>query len=106
MSEEVTRWPRVKEILWAIMARWERRAGRSGMPGIHDYYWETPRHLANDSSMGKRFIEPGVPGEQTNLVIALRRGFGSIPRMPLSGPFLKEDEIKEIVNWIDGGMPE
>lgn len=88
------------------MARWERREGRKGLPGIHGYYWSTPLELANDTSMGKRFIEPGVPGEQTNLVIALRRGFGSIPRMPMGGPFLKEDEIQEIVRWIDSGMPE
>ena len=106
MSDDEVRWPRVKEALHGIMARWERRQGRHGMPGIHDYYWETPEHLANDTSMGRKFIEPGVPGEQTNLVIALRRGFGSIPRMPMNGPFLKEEEIQEIVRWIDGGMLE
>jgi hypothetical protein len=106
LGDDVVRWPRVKEILDGIMARWERREGRKGLPGIHGYYWRTPQELANDSSMGKRFIEPGVPGEQTNLVIALRRGFGSIPKMPMGGPFLKEDEIQEIVRWIDSGMPE
>ena len=88
------------------MARWEAREDRTGMPGIHDYRWESPDHLANDSAMGKRFIEPGVPGEQTNLVIGLRKGFGVIPRMPMNGPFLRLEEIQEIVKWIDSGMPE
>ncbi len=76
------------------------------MPGIHDYYWESPGHLANDFSMGRKFIEPDVPAEETSLVIALRRGFGSIPKMPMNGPFLKEEEIQEIADWIDAGMPE
>jgi hypothetical protein len=88
------------------MERWERREGRKGMLGIHDYHWDSPEHLANDESMGKVFIEPGVPGEETNLVTSLRRGFGTIPRMPMSGPFVKEDEIQEVVRWIDSGMPE
>ena len=106
MRDGLVRWPRVKEILDGIMDRWERREGRRGMPGIHDYYWGSPQHLANDSAMSKKFIEPGVPGEQTNLVVSLRRGFGTIPRMPLSGPFAKEEEIQEIVQWIDSGMPD
>ena len=105
-DDDVVRWSRVQEILHGIMACWERREGRNGMPGIHDYRWETPQQLASDEAMSKKFIEPGVPGEETNLVIALRRGFGSIPRMPMSGPFVKEDEIQEIVSWIDSGMPE
>jgi len=106
LSEDAVRWPPIKEILGDVMARWERREGRHGLPGIHDYHWETPQHLANDSAMGKKFIEQRVPGEETNLVVSLRRGFGSIPRMPMGGPFLKEEEIQEIVSWIDAGMPE
>ena len=88
------------------MDGWESREGRSGLPGIHGYYWETPWALANDTAMGKKFIEPGVSGEKTNLVIGLRRGFDSIPRMPVNGPFLTEEEIRDIINWIDDGMPE
>ena len=106
MVDSEVRWPRVRELLEGIMARWEQREGRKGLPGIHDYDWESPKHLANDIAMGKRFVESGVPGEETNLIISLRRGFGNIPRMPMSGPFLKEDEIQEIVRWIDAGMPE
>ena len=106
VSAQQVRWPRVKEILEGVMARWERREGRKGLPGIHDYYWESPEHLAGDTSMGRRFIEPGVAGEDTYLVQALRRGLGTIPRMPMGGPFLSEEEIGEIARWIDDGMPE
>ncbi len=106
MSEEEVRWPRVKEILGGIMARWKRKEGRDGLPGIHMYSWNTPQQLASDEAMGLRFIEPGQRGEETALVISLRKGFGNIPRMPMGGPFLKEEEIQEIVRWIDSGMPE
>lgn len=106
MSNDAVRWPRVKEILTNIVQRWERREGRKGLPGIHDYYWETPQKLANDRSMGMNFIEPGVPGKDTALIISLRRGLGSIPKMPMNGPFLKEEAIQEIEDWIDNGMPE
>ena len=106
MSSDTVRWPRVRELLAQAMARWEAREGRKGLPGIHGFSWETPGELANDSSMGRRFIEPGVPAEETSLVIALRKGFGAIPRMPMNGPFLRAEEVQEIVAWIDGGMPE
>lgn len=106
MSNEEVRWPRVKELLDDVMQRWERREKRRGLPGIHDYYFDTPQHLANDSAMGMKFIEEGVPGAETALVVSLRRGLGSIPKMPMGGPFLKEDEILEIERWIDNGMPE
>ena len=96
----------MKEILESIMKRWEAREGRRGLPGIHDYYWDSPRHLANDSAMGMKFIELGLPGEETALIISLRQGLGSIPKMPMGGPFVREDEIQEIVDWIEDGMPE
>ena len=53
-----------------------------------------------------KFIEPGLPAEETALIISLRKGFGSIPKMPMGGPFLKPDEIDEVSRWIDAGMPE
>ncbi len=105
-ADKAVRWPRVKQLLEDIMARWEKREGRGGLPGIHSYRWETPQDLANDVAMGKKFIEPGVPAEQTALIISLRKGLGSIPRMPMGGPYLKPQEIDEIARWIDSGMPE
>lgn len=106
MSDDVVRWPRVQQLLADVMRRWEQREDRRGMPGIHDYYWDTPQQLANDAAMGTKFIEPGLPADETGLIISLRRGFGSIPKMPMNGPFLKAEEIQEIVDWIDNGMPE
>ena len=43
-------WPRVKEILDGIMARWIERAGRNPLPGIHDFYWETSQDLKDGVS--------------------------------------------------------
>ena len=106
MSDDVVRWPRVQEILADIMQRWERREKRRGLPGIHGYYWDTPQELAEDEAMGMKFIESGVPASETALVVSLRRGLGTIPKMPMGGPFLKEEEIQEIEQWIDAGMPE
>ena len=106
MSTESSNWPRVQELLHSVMGRWERKEGRKGLPGIHSYDWATPEDLANDEAMGMKFIEPGTPAEDTALIISLRRGFGSIPKMPMGGPFLKTDEIDEIAQWIDSGMPE
>ena len=88
------------------MNRWEAREGRKGLPGIHGYYWDTPQELAADESMGMKFIEPGLPGSETALIVSLRTGLGSIPKMPMNGPFIKPDEILEIERWIDAGLPE
>ena len=106
MSDEIVRWPRVQQLLTDIMQRWERREKRRGLPGIHGYYWDTPQELAEDEAIGLQFIEPGVPASETALIVSLRRGFGTIPKMPMGGPFLKEEEIQEIERWIDSGMPE
>lgn len=106
MSEDAPKWPRVKEILDVIMGRWEKKMGRKGFPGFHDFHWDSPDQLANDESMGMKFIVPGQPADETALIVSLRRGFGNIPKMPMGGPFLKTDEIDEIARWIDAGMPE
>ncbi len=105
MSEDVVKWSRVKELLDGIMHRWEARHGPPA-PGIHDYYWNSPQELARNKPYGRQLIEPGKPGRETYLVIFLRQGLRSIPRMPRGGPFLSEEEILEIEGWIDAGMPE
>ena len=56
--------------------------------------------------MGTRFIEAGVPAAETALIRSLRKGFGSIPKMPMGGPFVSEAKILDIEGWIDAGMPE
>ena len=105
MSEGQVRWARVKELLEGIMHRWKARHGEPAL-GIHDYYWDTPQTLANNRPYGRQLIEPGKAGDETNLVVFLRKGVGTIPRMPRGGPFLSGDEIDEIVRWIDAGMPD
>ena len=105
MSLEQVTWPRVKELLEKSMADWEARHGPPA-PGIHEYYWDTPQELAASRPYRRQLIEPGKPGRETHLVIFLRKGVGMIPRMPRGGPFLSEDEIREIERWIDAGMPE
>jgi mono/diheme cytochrome c family protein len=102
----VVYWPRVKEILDGIMNRWTVRAKRAPYPGIHEYYWATPQDLQKSVLSGHRAIEPGVPGKETNLVRSLARGVRGTGRMPLRGPFLSQEELDEIVAWIDNGMPE
>jgi len=99
-------WPRVKEILDGIMARWIERWGREPYPGIHEYYWDTPQQLATTVLSGFRAIEPGVPGRDTHLVRSLMRGVGGFGKMPMHGPFLAMSEVDEIAAWIDAGMPE
>ena len=105
MSQDQVKWSRVQEILEGIMGRWKDRHGDPAA-GIHDYYWDTPQKLANNKPYGRQLIEPGKPGADTNLVLFLKTGVRSIPRMPRGGPFLRDDEIEEIVTWIDAGMPE
>ena len=105
MTEGRVTWPRVKELLDGILYRWTERHGEPAL-GIHDYYWNSPEHLANNKPYGRQLIEPGKPGRETYLVIFLRTGIGTIPRMPRGGPFLKEEEVLEIERWIDAGMPE
>lgn len=105
-NDNVVYWPRVKEILDGIMERWKQRWGREPYPGIHEYYWDTPQELAQAVLSGRRAIEPGVPGRETQLVRSLTIGVGTVGRMPLRGPFLSRSESEEIVAWIDAGMPE
>ncbi len=105
-EDNIVYWPRVKEILEGLMQRWEQRRGRKPLPGIHRFYWDSAQQLANDELCGIRAIEPGIPARETQFIRSLARSVGTWGRMPLRGPFLSEEEIDELVSWIDGGMPE
>ena len=105
MSDTPVYWPRVKEILDNIMEKWIERWGRDPYPGIHEYWWETPEDLQASVLNGYRSIEPGLPGRETHLVRSLYRGCGTFGKMPLRGPFITRDEVEEVVQWIDSGMP-
>lgn len=104
-NNSVVYWPRVKEILDGVMERWKQRWGREPYPGIHAYHWESAQELKDSVLSGRRAIEPGVPGRETQLVRSLTRGVGTVGKMPLRGPFLSNSEVDEIVAWIDAGMP-
>ena len=99
-------WPRVKEILDGVMGRWQEKWGREPLPGIHEYYWETPQELRDSVLSGYRAIEPGIPARETWFVRSLARAVGTYGKMPLKGPFLSRSEVDEIADWIDAGMPE
>ena len=105
MGEERVTWPQVKALLEGIMCQWRARHGEPA-PGIHDYHWDTPEELANNKPFRRQLIEPGKPGRETNLVVFLRKGVGTIPRMPRGGPHLSAEHIAIIEGWIDAGMPE
>jgi len=58
----------------------------------------------------KQLIEPDKVGngraEENNLVKILRRNIGGYRRMPSRGPYLPDDEIRELVEWINAGVPD
>ncbi|MEW6349471.1 MAG: cytochrome c [Thermodesulfobacteriota bacterium] len=106
-------WPRVKEILDGIMARWEEEHGRKPhMKGAHqaDIGWNTKEQLASSAPYDKQLIEPDKVGNgrahETNLVRILTSYIGGYRRMPSRGPYLSRAEIEEIAQWIDAGMPD
>ena len=105
MSQDQVTWARVHEILEGIIQKWTERHGEP-LPGIHDYHWNSPQQLAANRPYGRTLIETGLPARETNLVRFLTSGVGTVPRMPRGGPYLGQDEIEEIVRWIDAGMPE
>ncbi len=109
---EVT-WSRIKEILDTALVRWEEDNERAPhLKVAHEGHigWETKEELAGSDPYGKVLIEEDKVGngkaEETNLVRILRGPIGGYRRMPTGGPYLSPDEIKEIAEWIDAGMPD
>jgi len=106
-------WSRIKEILDNSLEKWEAEHGRSPkMRGAHEGHvgWETKEELASSEAYEKRLIEPDKVGngraQETNLVRILRDHIGGYRRMPSGGPYLSQEAINEIVEWIDAGMPD
>jgi hypothetical protein len=99
----------VRHYLDEIMTAWAKNHGREpDLPGAHGdptMGWETKEQLAASAPFGMPLIEQGVAGADTNLVLALRTGVPGFPRMPLGGPFMPDDQIQYISDWIDAGMP-
>lgn len=107
---------RVKQILDKSLADWEAEHGqapdldghnKAGHPPMN---WATANDLRIAWGKGMPLIQPEIVGNgrgnEANLVVDLRTGIGTKPRMPRNGPFLDDPEIQEIVDWIDAGCPD
>ncbi len=106
-------WLRVKEILDESIARWEKEQGRKpALKVSHDanLKWETKEQLAASKPFDLQLIEPDKVGTgragETNLIKILTRNVGGFRRMPSRGPYISPEEIAEIAEWIDAGMPD
>lgn len=106
-------WPRIKEILDNSLKRWQEAHNRAPRLEIaHEGHlgWETREELAASNPYGLQLIEPDKVGNrrarETNLVKILRTYIGGYRRMPSGGPYIPNEEIQEIVDWINAGMPD
>ena len=111
MSE--ARWPRIKAILDTVLEKWSQEHGRTPkMSVVHQgpIGWATKEELAESRPYDKQLIEHDKVGNgranETNLVKILRGPIGAYRKMPSGGPYVSADEIKEIIEWIDAGMPD
>lgn len=106
-------WLRIRQILDTSLERWKVEHGREPkMKAVHEGHigWETKEELAESVVYGLQLIEPDKVGngraEETNIIKILRRNIGGYRRMPSRGPYIHAEEIAEIAQWIDAGMPE
>jgi hypothetical protein len=69
--------------------------------------WSTRDELMSATAFGLLLVDPALVvahrGDETNLVVALRTGVSPYPRMPLGGPYVSENQIEEIADWINQG---
>lgn len=107
------RWPRIKDILNNSLKKWQEEHGREPkMKVVHEGHigWETKQELAESNPYGLVLISPDKVGNgkgaETNLVRILTNHIGGYRRMPSRGPYLSPEDIDEIVEWIDAGMPD
>lgn len=102
----------VKDILEQGMAAWVQAKGRPANLQGHGttFKWDTKADLLAASGHGKALIQHEVIGQNgaaANLVIDLRTGIESPAlRMPRGGPFIPDDQIKIIEDWITQGCPD
>ncbi len=105
----MTTFARVQQILNDALSAWEQKHGRPPVIAKHDpaFGWDTRDQLVQSVAFGVPLITQdridAHDGDHTNLVIALRTGVAPFPRMPIRGPFLTDELIQEIVDWINGG---
>ncbi len=102
---------RVKDILDQGIATWQQQNGDADLSGHGaSFKWDTKANLLAAIGHGKRLIQPeviGKDGASAHLVIDLRTGIDSPAlRMPKGGPFIPDDQVQEIVDWINQGCPD
>jgi len=106
-------WSRIRDILDSSLRRWAAEHGREpklkvSHPGRLG--WATKEELASSAPYELQLIEPDKVGNgralETNLVKILTRNVGGFRRMPSRGPYLSTEEIQDIIDWIDAGMPD
>lgn len=105
--------PEVKDILDNAIAAWAAENGFDPNLQNHgpSFSWATKEDLLAAVGHTFRLIQPEVIGnglgEEANLVVDLRRGINSpAMRMPRGGPFVPDDQIDKIVEWINEGCPD
>ena len=104
----------VKQILDEAIATWESTPGNENPADLSGhgatFSWATKENLLGAVGHGRRLIQPEMigngKGNQTNLIIDIRTGLPGSGRMPLGGPFISDDRIKEIEDWINAGCPD
>jgi hypothetical protein len=108
-----TSFTRIKEILDNSLVKWKQEHGREAkMKGAHmgELSWTTKDDLLNSAPYGLPLISEDKVGNgrgtETNLVKILRSHIGGYRRMPSGGPYIPPEEISEIIEWIDEGMPD
>ena len=108
--------PEVQTALNKAVTDW---AAVHGAPDLsaHDgptpMVWGSKAELLAAWGHGYQLIQPEVIGKvpklgsTANLVVDLRVGKGTPPRrMPNHGPYMADDQIQLIEDWIDAGCPD
>ncbi len=105
----------IKKILDDSIAAWKLRTGRDPRLTVHSskFSWETKDDLLAAEAFGHRLVQPELVGKAgggatANLVIALKdpSGVDFWGQMPAGGPFLPDDKIGKIAEWIEAGAPD
>lgn len=98
-----------------VVALLERAVGGAGVPvGFHGPFWRNRTRDEFVSTPPFRGIMPVVVGDSaaSGIIAALsgtgpfNSAAGGIERMPPFGPYLTDQEIAAIADWIDAGCPE
>jgi hypothetical protein len=112
MAQATTSFVVVKAILDGVIAGWIWKNKQAPDLTVHgpNFGWDTKQQLAQSQGFGQVLIDPSLVGNgkgaQTNLVLALTSGVPGFPRMPLGGPFVLQEQIDYIAQWINESMPD